>query len=92
MKEFDHQNVMNLLGVCLDAGSAPYMVLPYMENGSLLSFLKNNRNTLLLDGGTSHDEVSHTHSFTQHHQLTLHSLYPGISGASKVTVNVPSNS
>ena len=48
MKEFQHPNVMNLLGVCLDAGSAPYLILPYMENGNLLSYLKNNRDNLTL--------------------------------------------
>ena len=48
MKSFDHPNVMNLLGVCLDAGPAPYLILPYMENGNLLSYLKNNRESLVL--------------------------------------------
>ena len=48
MKNFDHPNVMSLLGVCLDAGPAPYIVLPYMANGNLLSHLKTNRETLVL--------------------------------------------
>ena len=48
MKNFDHPNVMGLLGVCLDAGPAPYLVLPYMANGNLLSHLKTNRETLVL--------------------------------------------
>ena len=30
MQNFDHPNVMGLIGVCLDAGPAPYIVLPYM--------------------------------------------------------------
>ena len=48
MKEFQHPNVMNLLGVCLDAGPAPYLILPYMAHGNLLSYLKNNRDKLTL--------------------------------------------
>ena len=30
MKQMNHFNVMTLLGVCLDAGPAPFIVLPYM--------------------------------------------------------------
>ena len=48
MKSFQHPNVMNLLGVCLDAGPAPYLILPYMANGNLLSYLKNNRESFTL--------------------------------------------
>ena len=48
MKLFQHPNVMNLLGVCLDAGPAPYLILPYMANGNLLSYLKNNRDSFIL--------------------------------------------
>ena len=48
MKSFQYPNVMNLLGVCLDAGPAPYLILPYMANGNLLSYLKNNRESFIL--------------------------------------------
>ncbi len=48
MKDFDHPNVLRLLGVCVDAGPSPYMVIPYMANGSLLAFLKKERESLLL--------------------------------------------
>ena len=30
MKTLNHTNVMRLVGVCLDAGPSPYIVLPYM--------------------------------------------------------------
>ena len=46
MKEFHHKHVMTLLGVCLDAGPAPYIIMPYMVNGSLLSYLKRERGNL----------------------------------------------
>ena len=48
MEELKHPHVMSLLGVCLDAGPAPYIVLPYMGNGDLLSFLKKHRDSLLV--------------------------------------------
>ena len=33
MSRFRHAHVMGLIGVCLDAGPAPYIVMPYMANG-----------------------------------------------------------
>ena len=49
MKLFDHPNVMNLLGVCLDAGPAPYIVLPFMSGGDLLSHIKGRRGSLVVE-------------------------------------------
>ena len=46
MKFFDHANVLNLLGVCMDTGSAPYIIMPLMSHGSLLSYLKKKRHNL----------------------------------------------
>ena len=46
MGRFKHAHVMGLIGVCLNAGSAPYIILPYMANGSLLKYLKKERNSL----------------------------------------------
>ena len=34
MSQFKHTHVMSLIGVCLDAGSAPYIIMPYMANES----------------------------------------------------------
>ena len=48
MKRFDHPNVISLIGVCVDAGIAPYLIMPFMANGSLLSYLKRNREELVL--------------------------------------------
>ena len=31
MQDLDHPNVMGLIGICLDAGPSPLVVLPYME-------------------------------------------------------------
>ena len=48
MKEFSHPHVMGLLGVSLDSGPSPYLVLPFMAGGSLLSYLKKERSELVL--------------------------------------------
>ena len=57
MSRFKHAHVMGLIGVCLDAGSAPYIVMPYMANGSLLEYLKKQRNKLVFTQDTDEDEV-----------------------------------
>ena len=41
MSRFRHAHVMGLIGVCLDTDSAPFIIMPYMANGSLLKYLKN---------------------------------------------------
>ena len=56
MQEFDHPNVLKLTGVCLDGGPAPYILMPLMINGSLLSYLKQKRDKLVLK--TESDDVS----------------------------------
>ena len=58
MKEFDHPNVLNLKGVCLDGGPVPYIIMPFMTNGSLQSYLKENRESLVMDpSSTDANEV-----------------------------------
>jgi len=57
MKRFNHPNIINLIGVCVDAGPAPYIVMPFMDNGSLLSFLKKNRSELMLPVTVDEDTV-----------------------------------
>ena len=48
MSTLDHPNVLTLIGVCLDGGPAPYIVMPFMFNGSLLSHLKKERSNLVI--------------------------------------------
>ena len=57
MRKFKHPHVMGLIGVCLDAGPAPYIVMPYMANGSLLSYLKKERSSLVLKEDADEDLV-----------------------------------
>ena len=57
MSRFKHSHVMGLIGVCLDSGPAPYIVMPYMANGSLLQYLKKERDHLVLPDNADDDEV-----------------------------------
>ncbi len=58
MKSFSHLNVLGLIGVCVDAGEAPYLVMPFMANGSLLSYLKKERANLTIAHGANEEVVS----------------------------------
>ena len=46
MIKFDHPNVLSILGVSLDTdhqGGLPFIILPFMVNGDLKTYLKNKR-------------------------------------------------
>ncbi len=44
MKDFSHPNILGLAGVCFDtADGVPYILLPFMANGSVKDFLKGKR-------------------------------------------------
>ena len=58
MSRFKHSHVMGLTGVCLDTGSAPFIIMPYMANGSLLKYLKMERGKIVLSDENDEDEVS----------------------------------
>ena len=51
MKDFDHPNVLNVLGVGFNMDSGlPFVVLPFMVNGDLKTYLKKKRqNTATVD-------------------------------------------
>ena len=57
MQAFHHLHVMSLTGVCLDSGAGPAIVMPYMANGSLLDYLRKERDNLLLDENASPNKV-----------------------------------
>ena len=58
MKLFSHPNILNLIGVCVDAGPAPYVIMPYMANGSLLHYLRKERPQLTIAEGAEPELVS----------------------------------
>ena len=59
MKLFDHPNVMTLIGVCVSIGGGPAIIMPYMENGSLLSYLRKDKKNIT----TSDDQDLETVSY-----------------------------
>ena len=56
MHDLDHRNVMSLVGVYF-IKSDPCIVMPYMEKGSLLTHLKNERSNLIVSE-TASERVS----------------------------------
>ena len=46
MKDFDHPRVLHLIGVSFFDDMSPYLVTPYMANGSFLAFLNDKHNIL----------------------------------------------
>ena len=63
MKRFSHPHVLGLIGVCVDAGPAPYIISSYMEYGSMLSYLRAERSVLVVKDDTDVEEVNCVHSF-----------------------------
>ena len=44
MKDFKHRHVLSLLGVCFNTPDhSPYIILPFMANGSVKTYLRANR-------------------------------------------------
>ena len=60
MKAFIHPHVMGILGICL-ADQAPYIVMPFMANGSLHSYLRKHRADLLISEDEDVDLVLYDH-------------------------------
>ncbi|XP_066304714.1 uncharacterized protein [Branchiostoma lanceolatum] len=40
MRQFNHRNVLGLVGICLHQGEPPMIIIPYMKNGDLLNFIR----------------------------------------------------
>lgn len=55
MFHLDHPNVQKLLGVCIDGGATPFIVMPFMKNGSLISYLRKNKEKLFIRKSESND-------------------------------------
>ena len=48
MQNFKHPHVLNIIGVCVDAGPVPYIIMPFVANGSLLAYIKKEKTNLVL--------------------------------------------
>ena len=77
MSRFKHSHVMGLIGVCLDSGSAPYIVMPYMANGSLLKYLKRERKNVVLTEDADEDDVMFN-KLSLSQSLTINVLLCGV--------------
>ena len=49
--------MMSLIGVCLDAGPGVSIVMPFMANGSLLDYLKKDRDKVYLPDTSELEDV-----------------------------------
>ena len=58
MQRFKHPNVLNLIGVSVDSGEAPYIIIPFMANGSLLTYLRKERPQLTIAEAAGEQPVS----------------------------------
>ena len=56
MLSFKHQNVMSLIGMCLD-GDVPLIIMPFMSDGSVLDYVRKNRQHLYLTEESSQERV-----------------------------------
>ena len=57
MSNLNHPNVMKLIGVCIDKQNTPYIVMPYMSLGSLLSYLRRNREELTVNTNEENPDI-----------------------------------
>ena len=75
MKHFDHPNVMTLIGVCVSIGGGPAIIMPYMENGSLLSYLRKDKDNIVMNDDQDLETVSYTPDYCYCHYT---STAPGV--------------
>ena len=66
MLSLKHPNVMSLIGVCFD-GEMPMILMPFMSNGNVLGYVKQNKWELLLDRDEKEEKVYYTCSFSAVH-------------------------
>ena len=45
MLSLNHPNVMSLIGLCIE-GEMPLLIMPFMSNGSLLDYVRQNKDKL----------------------------------------------
>jgi proto-oncogene tyrosine-protein kinase Met len=47
--DFKHERILNPVGVCMDENGLPMIILPFMESGDLLSFLRNDEKIIAIE-------------------------------------------
>ena len=63
MSLFSHPHVLSVIGICLNSEAIPYIVMPFMANGSLLSYLKMERSNIVVAHKENDDAVVCLFSF-----------------------------
>lgn len=58
MQGLEHPHVLSITGVCVDAGPAPYIIMPFMANGSLLAYIRKEKLNLVVPNDASVDELA----------------------------------
>jgi len=48
MKDLAHENVISLIGICFEPDGAPVVITPYMHNGDLYSYLREEEREFML--------------------------------------------
>ena len=71
MSTFHHLHVLTLKGVCLDGGPAPYIIMPFMPNGSLLAYLKKSRKSLVISREDDDGEDVISKHFNNHRGIVI---------------------
>ena len=63
MQGLNHPNVLHIIGLCVDpvAGLAPYIIMPFMANGSLLNYIRKERSKLVIPIDTADSELASIH-------------------------------
>ena len=77
MQDLSHPNIMSIIGVCVYSSQGPSIVMPYMANGSLLDYLKRERNTLLMNFDAEEEEIVSVRKLLLRmcHQISLGMCY-----------------
>ena len=71
MAKFKHPNVMTLIGVSIDCGPSPYIVMPYMKKGDLLSYLRDNQAKLTIATEADPELVRPNHTLQLQHNTMI---------------------
>lgn len=58
MHGLEHPHVLNIIGVCVDGGPAPYIIMPFMANGSLLTYIRKEKNKLVRSIDSTDDDLA----------------------------------
>ena len=58
MYNFEHPHILSIIGVCVDAGPPPYIVMPFMANGSLDAYIKKEKMNLVVPTDSDDHELA----------------------------------